>query len=44
MLNFDTIKSYYNKGLWSEQLVLMAVKKGILTADEANEIINENGE
>lgn len=44
MLNFDTIKSYYNKGLWSEQLVLMAVKKGILTAAEANEIINENGE
>lgn len=44
MLNFDTIKSYYNKGLWNKQLVLMAVKKGILTADEANEIINENGE
>jgi len=40
MLDFNTIKYYYDKKLWSSQLVLMSVKKGILTAAQANEIIN----
>lgn len=39
MLNFETIKHYYNKGLWNAQLVLMSVKKGILTKEQAKEIL-----
>jgi hypothetical protein len=44
MLDFNTIKNFYNKGLWSAQLVLMAVRKGILTENEANDIINSKEE
>lgn len=41
MLDFNTIKSFYDKGLWNSQLVLVAVKKGILTSEQASEILNE---
>lgn len=44
MLNFETIKNFYIKGLWSEQLVKMSVKKGILTNEQAKEILKEKGE
>ena len=44
MLNFETIKNFYNKGLWSAQLVKMSVKKGILTAEQAEEILKEKEE
>ena len=44
MLNFETIKSFYKKGLWNAQLVKMSVKKGILTSEQANEIIGEKEE
>ena len=44
MLDFNTIKSYYDRGLWSSQLVLMSVKKGILTAEQANEILEKKEE
>ena len=44
MLDFNTIKTYYDKGLWSAQLVLMAVKKGILTEEQANNIIKKKEE
>jgi hypothetical protein len=44
MLNFETIKSFYEKGLWNAQLVKMSVKKGILTSEQANEIIGEKEE
>lgn len=40
MLNFETIKDFYMKGLWTAQLVRMTVKKGILTAEQANEILS----
>lgn len=39
MLNFETIKDFYMKGLWTAQLVKMTVKKGILTAEQVNEIL-----
>lgn len=39
MLNFETIKNFYLKGLWNENLVMMAVKKGIITSEEAAQII-----
>ena len=41
MLNFETIKSFYDKGLWSPMLVKMSVKKGILTEEQANAILAE---
>ena len=41
MLNFETIKSFYEKGLWNAQLVKMSVKKGILTQEQANEILEK---
>lgn len=44
MLDFETIKNFYIKGLWSSQLVKMSVKKGILTTEEAEEILKEKGE
>lgn len=40
MLNFETIKDFYMKGLWTAQLVRMAIKKGVLTAEQANEILS----
>lgn len=44
MLNFETIKNFYIKGLWSSQLIKMSVKKGILTDEEANRILSEKEE
>lgn len=44
MLDFNTIKSFYDRGLWSSQLVKMSVKKGILTDEQAKEILGEEDE
>ena len=44
MLDFNTIKSYYERGLWSSQLVMMSVKKGILTEEQKNEILEKKEE
>lgn len=38
---FEKIKKWYSQGLWSEEMVLNAVEKGILTEAEANEILNK---
>lgn len=37
-MNFATIKRNYDKGLWSMTMVKMAVKKGIITKEEYQEI------
>lgn len=37
-MNFETIKKNYEKGLWSAPMVKMAVKKGIITAEQYTEI------
>ena len=31
----DKIRIWYQKGLWTREMVLCAVKKGILSAEEA---------
>lgn len=36
----EKIKKWYAMGLWNEAQVLNAVKKGILTEDEAAEILS----
>lgn len=40
-MNFKTIKRNYERGLWSKQMVKMAVKKGVITKEEYEEITNE---
>lgn len=37
-MNFATIKRNYDKGLWSDMMVRMAVRKGIITAAQYTEI------
>lgn len=37
-MNFDNVKSNYEKGLWNIILVKMAVKKGIITREQYEEI------
>lgn len=39
MTMFERIKKWYNLGLWSKEMVQTAVEKGVLTKDEAAEII-----
>ena len=41
---FEKIKKWYKQGLWTEAMVQNAVKKGVLTADEAAEILSADGE
>lgn len=42
MLNFETIKRYYDAGVWSAAMVKKAVTKGKLTATEYEEITGES--
>ena len=41
-MNFNTIKSNFDKGLWTKSMVKMAVKKGVITSSEYAEITNES--
>lgn len=40
-MNFATIKRNYTRGLWSLAMVKMAVRKGIITAEEYKEITEQ---
>lgn len=40
-MNYETIKKNYQRGLWSAAMVNVAVKKGVITAEQANEIIKK---
>ena len=40
-MNFKMIKKNYDKGLWSAQMVKMAVKKGVITKEEYKESTGE---
>lgn len=37
-MNFEQIKKNYDKGLWNAAMVKVAVRKGILTAEQYTEI------
>lgn len=37
---YEKIKKWYAQGLWTEAMVQNAVKKGILTEEEAKEILS----
>ena len=38
---FEKIKKWYMMGLWKDSMVKDAVSKGVLTQEEANEIIKK---
>ena len=40
----EKIAKWYKQGLWTAQMVQNAVKKGVLTADEAAEILSADTE
>jgi uncharacterized XkdX family phage protein len=40
-MNFNMIKKNYEKGLWSKQMVKVAVKKGVITKEQYKEITGE---
>lgn len=37
-MNFETIKRNFDRGLWNVVMVRMAVKKGVITAEQFEEI------
>lgn len=37
-MNFETIKKNFERGLWSAIMVKMAVRKGIITKEQYQEI------
>ena len=41
-MNFEIVKKNYDKGLWTKQLVKMAVRKGVITKEQDTEITGEN--
>ena len=40
-MNYESIKSYYENGLWSKAMVRQAVRKGVISASEYREITGE---
>ena len=41
-MNFKMIKKNYDNGLWTKQMVKMAVKKGVITKEQYKEITAED--
>lgn len=39
-MNFEQIMRNYDKGLWSAAMVRVAVRKGIITQEQCDEILN----
>ena len=40
-MSFERVKYYFEAGLWSKQMVKMAVRKGIITKEQYTEITGE---
>lgn len=40
-MNYTTIKLNYEKGLWTKAMVKMAIKKGIITKEQYEEITKD---
>ena len=38
---FEIIKKNYKHGLWTKQMIAVAVKKGVITAEQYEEITGE---
>lgn len=41
-MNYDIIKRNYDRGLWTILMVKMAVRKGVITAEQYKEITGED--
>lgn len=41
-MNFETIKRYYDAGVWSKEMVGKAVVKGKITAEQYKEIAGDD--
>ena len=41
-MNFETIKKNFDRGLWNVPMVKMAVRKGIITAEQFKEITGQD--
>ena len=41
-MNYETIKRNYERGLWNKQMVRMAVRKGVITKAQYEEITGES--
>ena len=39
-MNYERIKYYYQAGLWNAQMVKMAVRKGVITQEQCDEILS----
>ncbi len=40
-MNYETIKRSYEKGLWNKAMVKVAVRKGVITKEQYEEIVGE---
>ena len=40
-MNYDRVKYYFEAGLWSKQMVKMAVRKGVITKEQYKEITGD---
>lgn len=40
-MNFETIKRNYDRGLWNAAMVKTAVRKGVITREQFEEITGE---
>jgi len=40
-MTYEMIKKNYERGLWSKQMVDIAVKKGIITKEQYEKIVGE---
>ena len=40
-MNYETIKRNFERGLWNEQMVRMAVRKGVITKTQFEEIVGK---
>lgn len=38
---YEKIAKWYNQGLWSDEMVQVAVQKGIITQKQANKIVKQ---
>ena len=39
-MTYEKIKENYKKGFWSATMVQMAIRKGIITQEQCDEILN----
>lgn len=43
-MNYETVKSNYERGLWNKAMVKIAVRKGIITREQYAKITGEEYE